>query len=186
MLAQASLSNVAKRDPYQRTHKMDFVPAARQPHASSYDWAAAFCESQGLPTNLAVNVSEPDFHTKTVNRLIEETPLETWKTTWLRWHTWPMTALNICRSSFYDAVGSASSAACSRALKKQQPRWKVCVASTDSTLGEALGRLYVEKYFPVEAQRRMRELVGNLRAALEMNCNRPHGSQPPETRQCLA
>jgi len=48
----------------------------------------------------------------------------------------------------------------------QQPRWKVCVSSTDSTLGEALGRLYVEKHFPPEAQRRMQQLVANMRAAL--------------------
>jgi putative endopeptidase len=51
-------------------------------------------------------------------------------------------------------------------VAQQQPRWKVCVSSTDATLGEALGRMYVEKYFPAEAQRRMQQLVANLRATL--------------------
>ena len=47
-----------------------------------------------------------------------------------------------------------------------KPRWKRCAESTDSQLGEALGRKYVEKYFPPEAKARMQELVKNLRLAM--------------------
>ena len=43
--------------------------------------------------------------------------------------------------------------------KEMKPRWKRCVESTDLLLGEALGRKYVEKYFPPEAKARMQELV---------------------------
>lgn len=159
MLAQASLSNVAKRDPYQRTHKMDFVLVRQLTPA--YDWTAAF-QSQGLPTNLPVNVSEPEF-LKAVNRMLEETPVETWKT-WLRWRLADSRAQYLSQP-FYDEWFRFERGVLS-GIEKQQPRWKVCVASTDATLGEALGRLYVEKYFPAEAQRRMRQLVANLRAAL--------------------
>ena len=47
-----------------------------------------------------------------------------------------------------------------------KPRWKRCVESTDALLGEALGRKYVEKYFPPEAKARMQEMVKNLRLAM--------------------
>jgi putative endopeptidase len=47
-----------------------------------------------------------------------------------------------------------------------KPRWKRCAESTDALLGEALGRKYVEKYFPPEAKARMQELVKNLLLAM--------------------
>src|SRR5574342_825013 len=43
-----------------------------------------------------------------------------------------------------------------------KPRWKRCAEQTDRLLGEALGKKYVEKYFPPEAKARMQELVHNL------------------------
>ena len=48
----------------------------------------------------------------------------------------------------------------------QQPRWRRVLSSTSDCLGEAVGQLYVEKYFPAEAKERMLNLVGNLRLAL--------------------
>ena len=50
--------------------------------------------------------------------------------------------------------------------KEMKPRWKRCAESTDRLLGEALGKKYVEKYFPPEAKARMQELVKNLRLAM--------------------
>jgi putative endopeptidase len=47
-----------------------------------------------------------------------------------------------------------------------EPRWKRCVRSTDNNLGEALGAVYVEKYFPAAAKARAKEMVNNLIAAL--------------------
>jgi endothelin-converting enzyme/putative endopeptidase len=47
-----------------------------------------------------------------------------------------------------------------------KPLWKRCVESTDELLGEALGKEYVEKYFPPEAKARMQEMVQNLRLAM--------------------
>jgi endothelin-converting enzyme/putative endopeptidase len=48
-----------------------------------------------------------------------------------------------------------------------KPRWKRCAEATDALLGEALGRKYVEKYFPPEAKARMQELVKNLRLGMK-------------------
>ena len=51
-------------------------------------------------------------------------------------------------------------------VEKQQPRWKRALAVPNSILGEALGQLYVEKYFPASSKETMLALVGNLQTAL--------------------
>lgn len=52
-------------------------------------------------------------------------------------------------------------------IEKNRPRWKRAIASTDNTLGEITGRLYVEKHFRPEAKQRMEELVDNLMLAFD-------------------
>ncbi len=47
-----------------------------------------------------------------------------------------------------------------------KPRWKRCAEATDQLLGEALGKKYVEKYFPPEAKERAQEMVKNILAAM--------------------
>src|SRR5690606_8041128 len=49
---------------------------------------------------------------------------------------------------------------------EQRPRWKRAIAAAESQLGEQLGALYAERYFPAESKAAMEELVGNLRKAL--------------------
>jgi len=51
-------------------------------------------------------------------------------------------------------------------VEEQKPRWKRAVAVPNSILGEALGELYVEKYFPASSKEKMLTLVENLRTAL--------------------
>ena len=51
-------------------------------------------------------------------------------------------------------------------VEEQQPRWKRALAVPNGILGEALGQLYVEKYFPASSKEKMLTLVGNLQTAL--------------------
>ena len=51
-------------------------------------------------------------------------------------------------------------------VKEQRPRWKRALAATEGALGEAIGQLYVEKYFPESSKKYMLELVENLRTSL--------------------
>ena len=53
-----------------------------------------------------------------------------------------------------------------RGVPKQKERWKRAVAAIDAALGEAVGEIYVAKYFPSQSKEQMIGLVGNLRAAL--------------------
>ena len=50
--------------------------------------------------------------------------------------------------------------------KEMQPRWKRAVSTVDGSLGEAVGQMYVEKYFPAAAKERMVALVKNLQESL--------------------
>ena len=50
--------------------------------------------------------------------------------------------------------------------KENHPRWRRATNQVQSVMGEALGRIYVEKYFPASSKERMKELVHNLQIAL--------------------
>ena len=177
-LANSTLTNVARRDPYQRVHKMSFT--ALEGLAPEYEWKAAF-KLLNIPESEPINVSEPEF-VKTVNRLLVEAPIETWKT-WLRWR-WVNDRSQYLSKPFFDEWFHFDRTVLS-GIAQQQPRWKVCVASTDVTLGEALGKLYVEKYFPPEAQQRMQELVANLRATLGEQLEAAEWLQPNTRKNAL-
>lgn len=51
-------------------------------------------------------------------------------------------------------------------VQQQRPRWKRALGVPDGLMGEAIGQLYVEKYFPESSKQKMLELVGNLQVAL--------------------
>ena len=50
--------------------------------------------------------------------------------------------------------------------QENQPRWKRAISTVNGSLGEAVGQMYVEKYFPAAAKERMMDLVKNLQVAL--------------------
>jgi putative endopeptidase len=158
-LAQASLTLVARRDPYQTHHKMTL--AKLKELAPAYDWDAAF-RLLKVPTTVPIDVSQPGF-LKTFNQQLESAPLDTWKT-WLRWRVVNDRAQYLSKP-FYDVWFHFNSTVLS-GVAQPRPRWKICVAEADESLGDALGKLYMEKYFPAESQRRMQQLIVNMRAAL--------------------
>jgi len=109
-----------------------------------------------------VNVHQPDFF-KAVNDLVKNTPVDDWKM-YLRWHV-----VNAAAGELSDDIVNENyqfNDVTLRGVKQLKPRWKRVVTSTDSAIGEALGKLYVAEYFPPQAKARALELVNNLKAAL--------------------
>ncbi len=157
-LAEASLDNVALRDPAATDHKTTF--AALQALTPRFDWAA-YLDAARLP-HADLNVQQPAF-LRAVDTQLAETPLGDWKT-YLEWHLL-RSASSALSSPFvdeeFDFYGRTLAGA-----KEMKPRWKRCVESTDGLLGEALGRKYVERYFPPAAKTRMQDMVKNLLAAM--------------------
>ncbi len=74
-------------------------------------------------------------------------------------------ATGLLSDDFYDASFEMYDVTMS-GIEEQEPRWKRAMAIPGSMLGQALGQLYVEKYFPPRAKEQMLTLVENLRAAL--------------------
>jgi putative endopeptidase len=159
-LANASMSPVQMRDPHEVWHKMTLP----QLEALAPDWPwDAYFRQRNSPKFSAINVGQPDFF-KEANRMLTATPLAQWKP-YLRWHVLHTSANELSEAlvqenfNFYGMKLSGS--------KQIQPRWKRCVQSVNRNIGEALGQVYVEKYFPPEAKAHAREMVMNLISALK-------------------
>jgi len=158
-LAKASLDNVALRDPKATDHKTTM--ADLQKLIPRYDWTAALRALDVKPAD--VNVAEPKF-LKEVNRQLGAVPLADWKT-YLDWQL--LDAASPSLSKPFVEENFAFNGAYLSGQKEMKPHWKRCAESADRLLGEALGKKYVEKYFPPEAKARMQELVKNLRLAMQ-------------------
>jgi len=158
-LAEASLDNVTLRDPTATDHNTTFAQLqAMSPH---FDWAAYFKHRQ-LPTDVDMNVDQPKFMQE-FDRQLQQTPLADWRV-YLKWQLLDSTASSL--SSAFVEEDFAFKGTYLSGTKELKPRWKRCVESADQLLGEALGKKYVEKYFPPEAKARMQEMVRNLLAAM--------------------
>jgi putative endopeptidase len=158
-LAEASLDNVAQRDPAATDHNTTF--AQLQSMAPHINWTEYFQHKQ-IPTDVDMNVDQPKFMQE-VDRQMQQTPLADWKT-YFKWRLLDSTANNL--SAPFVEENFAFNGKYLSGAKEMKPRWKRCVESTDQLLGEALGKKYVEKYFPPEAKVRMQEMVRNLLAAM--------------------
>jgi endothelin-converting enzyme/putative endopeptidase len=134
-LAKASLSKVDKRDPKKLWHRTSTKDLARS-GAGSFLWADYLSHS-GAPAVDWVNVEQPVFLAELARQLKKE-PLHSWKQ-YLRWHlirAWaPDLSMPFQKAHFDFYLATLKGA------KEMEPRWKHCVASTDSSLGEALGRV---------------------------------------------
>jgi putative endopeptidase len=69
---------------------------------------------------------------------------------------------------------------------EQRPRWKRAVTLVNALMGEAVGRLYVETYFPPESKAKMEQLVANLRAAMAARIQKVDWMSPETKTQALA
>jgi putative endopeptidase len=156
--AEATLDNVARRDPLQQDHKTSFDGLRAM--APEFDWAGYF-DAARLP-RIDLNVSEPKF-LQAFNRELAGAPVAQWRN-YLSWQL-----LNSFADSLSAPFVEQNFAFYGRYLSgatEMKPRWKRCAEATDANLGDALGRAYVEKYFPPEAKARMQELVKNILLAM--------------------
>jgi len=157
-LAQASLSQVRRRDPSAIYHRQ--ARATLDQMAPGFDWAV-YLKDVGAPRFDSLNVAVPGFFTA-AEKLIAQTPLEDIKvylTAHLLAHAADMLPARFVQESF-DFNGRKL-----HGIKELRPRWKRCVNFTDGDLGEDLGRIYALDAFGPEGKARILALVRNLKAA---------------------
>lgn len=158
-LANASLSRLENRDPYRTYNKM--ATSQLQEMAPEAQWNQLFA-GLGIDDPGDINVRQTDF-IKEVAKMLKEESMDTWKA-YLKWNVLNSSANYLSaeiEKADFDFYGTLL-----RGQKVQKPRWKRVLSSTSGSMGEAIGKLYVEKYFPPEAKERMIKLVENLRVAL--------------------
>lgn len=157
--AEASLDSATAGDQAATNHKTTF--AQLKELAPHFDWDKYFDEAR-LP-RADLNVAEPKF-VQQLDKELKETPVATWKA-YLKWQLLNSASPWLSRSfaeesfNFNDKyLGKAT---------QTKPRAQRCADSTEALLGEALGKKYVERYFPPAAKAKSREIAMNLLGALK-------------------
>lgn len=158
-IAKASFSAVEQRDPAANYHKMTLDELKKS--VPGIDWDA-FLSGVGVKgvTELSVSQVEP---IKEVEKIINTMPVEK-QVAYMQWKLINRAAGYLSDdfvAQNFDFYGKTLSG-----RKENQPRWKRAVGTVNGMLGEAVGQMYVEKYFPAAAKERMVQLVKNLQTAL--------------------
>jgi putative endopeptidase len=159
-LAQNSKTKLEMRDPQTMKNKMDVT--ALKALSPELDWTYYF-KTIGFPNPGTLNITSPKFITA-VGLMTKSQSLDAWKD-YLAFHVISGSAPSLssnfvnARFDFYGKVISGQ--------KEMKPRWKRAIDMSNASLGEAIGKIYVGKYFPSAAKTRMVELVSNLKVSLD-------------------
>lgn len=158
-IADKSYDNVQLRDIPNNYHKMTYADLRNE--FSGIDWDTFF-SILGLDSVDYVDVNQPEpIHE--VEKILSEVSLEDQKAL-MEWQlidgvaSMLTTEIDDANFDFYGRTMSGQ--------QEQKPLWKRATSSVSGTLGEAIGQLYAEKYFPAAAKERMLKLVANLQKAL--------------------
>lgn len=158
-LAKASKSMTELRDPEGNYNKLTYDELKKQ--FAGIDWDGFF-GNLGAEGVKEVCLGQPVAIHEVEKVLKEETP-EALQNVYL-WHAMNMASSYIddeSRALNFGFWGTTMSG-----KQEDRPRWKRAVSAVESGLGEALGQLYVERFFPPAAKERMEKLVKNLQVAL--------------------
>ncbi len=166
-LAKAQWSRTELRDAEKRYNLYEVANLSEI--SKKLPWSAFF-GAVGAPDLKEVNVMTPSFFVA-LETILAETPIDTWKQ-YCRFQLLDAAA-DYLTPEFVDAHFELHDRTIT-GVPEQKPRWKRAVDATSGAgagdfgvLGESLGQLYVQKYFPAESRRRMDELVANLMKTYE-------------------
>ncbi len=177
-LAKASLTRVERRDPYKNYHKLKL--GELQQTAPSFAWDVYFTKS-GLTGVNELNVQHPPFFAELENQLKSHS-LDDWKT-YLRWHITRRKAPLLSRAfreenfNFYRKY--------LRGVEQMPPRWKTCVGRVDDDLGEALGKVYIDRVFSPQIKADALDMVKRIQADMEVRIQNLDWMDPETKQQAL-
>jgi putative endopeptidase len=158
-LAKASMGVVERRDPEKVYHMM---PTAQFAGTAPAVDAKRYIELMGSPAVNELNVVSPGFFTA-LNKTIQDTDLTTIQA-YLRVHLADSFAMRLPKAfddENFDFFGRKLTG-----TPEPEARWKRCVNATDGALGEALGQLYVQRYFTPDMKASTVQMVHDIEAAM--------------------
>lgn len=157
-LASASMERKELRDPFKTYNKVTI--AGLDSLTPSIKWADMMNDMNVKGKYDYLVLGQPEFM-KELERQVKGNSLDNWKI-YLKWNL-----LNLAGNVLSDAFVMQDFYFNNQVLNGQkeiQPRWKRMVSLTDGMIGDALGQMYVAKFFPPEAKKKADELVANLMA----------------------
>lgn len=161
-LAQVQWERTELRDAEKRYNKFSIEAIGkRTPHI---DWDA-YLTAAGVSDRGDIIVTAPSFF-EGLDKIIADTPITAWRV--YQQYRVLDDAAPLLSKDFVDAHFEFHSKALA-GIPEQKPRWKRGVSVVEGSLGEVVGKLYVEKHFPPEAKARMEQLVANLIKAFEQS-----------------
>ena len=159
-IAQAQMSRVEMRDPVKLYNK--FSVDGLSAKTPSLNWRKILLQSGYGIGQDSIIVSNPRFMVF-ADSLLNAVPLNDWKV-FLQWNV-IRDAAPYLSNAFVNANFIYNQAISGQ--KEQTPRWQRMSGLIDGQLGDLLGQLYVDKYFNIDAKKRMLELVNNLQETFE-------------------
>ena len=174
-IAKASKSMVELRDPEANYHKMTYGQLLND--YPGINWSNILLNS-GFPAIDYVDMGQPE-NIKEIEKILAETPLDDQKA-YLAFKVIESAAGTLSddfRTATFDFYGRVMSG-----TTQDRARWKRAVGMVEGVLGEAVGKMYVEKYFPASSKERMTQLVRNLQKALGQRI-REQEWMSPETKE---
>jgi putative endopeptidase len=157
-IAKAQASIVESEDVHKANNPWALADFAKK--APGLDWNAYFAAA-GLSGQKTVIAWQPDA-IRQLSALTASEPLQTWKD-WLTFHT-----LNHSAGLLPKAYADAQFEFYGHTLNgtpKQRDRWKRAIGATNAALGDAVGQIYVQRYFPASSKARVTQMVDNIKAA---------------------
>lgn len=158
-IAKASKSMVELRDPESNYHKMTFSQLLND--YPGIDWSTLLLCS-GFPAINYVDMGQPE-NIKEIEKLMADTPIEDQKA-YMAFKVIENASGQLSddfRNATFDFYGRIMSG-----TTEDRARWKRAIGAVQGVLGEAVGKMYVEKYFPASSKERMTQLVRNLQKSL--------------------
>jgi endothelin-converting enzyme/putative endopeptidase len=116
-------------------------------------------------------------------KMLDTVPLSTWKE-YLAFHFIHSNAVFLPRA--FDEANFEMFSKTLRGVPQMRERWKRGVQMLNDSLGEAIGRIYVERHYPPESDKQMAELIANLRAALDARISASPWMDEPTKQQAKA
>ncbi len=159
-LARTSMDRTLRRDPKNRDHFMKLSELAKL--APNFDFPRFF-ETSRAPKFDSLNVANPEFF-KQVSAQLESVPVADWKT-YLSWQVLSSRADYLSSPFVKESFRFNNQYLAGQ--KEIAPRWKRCVRLADVSLGDALGRIYVEKHFGADGKERTLRMVKAIETAME-------------------
>ncbi len=164
-LAHSSMTMVEQRDPFKIYNKMSIDELKKL--VPVIDWDRYF-KTLNIPVPAEINVTSMPFF-KALTNNVKSADINVLKDYFL-WNLIAESSSYLSKDFVdqnFDFWGKTF-----QGKQKLDVRWKRILRVVSGSLGEALGQLYVEKYFPPAAKTRMEELIKNIRGALSERINK--------------